>query len=445
MNATLLHTITDASHFTYAAQSKKYAQLGADRLIVTARGDCGGGLNCSTHGHQSFGAAVSLVQLSTGSPFARIVDSWSNASYALEGQDVDDDGKHLVVADLMQGRLLSFNTSCLKCGPRHELKLSTNSALHVRIYRARTGRQFALVTTGFASRQSWRGEKMAPWAADVETAKQPISVAAAARGARRISGGLVAVELVADGHMVEVDSLTDHEGVPKGTEGVLVQGDYAYLGGALDTALVQVSLSGLDDAAATAQLRISGRWRSPVYVQMVGASLTHAPNTLAFALWGWLGGIATFRATHGGGGSTAVGGPAEEEDAGAAGRTSTGAPQLVEQGRFTKLRLARANRVHMAGVHAWLPLEQEPGAIAAINLSDVTRPTVALEPVPLRLAPAAADGDEDGAAQRRPKTTCYCMAVHEDLAFAFAAPSAALLVYRIGNSGRRHEGGVHES
>ena len=100
------------------------------RFRAGSRGDCGGGLNCSTHGHQSFGAAVSLVQLSTGSPFARIVDSWSNASYALEGQDVDDDGKHLVVADLMQGRLLSFNTSCLKCGPRHESAPDARMALH---------------------------------------------------------------------------------------------------------------------------------------------------------------------------------------------------------------------------------------------------------------------------------------------------------------------------
>ena len=90
-------------------------------------------------------------------------------------------GHLLITADLLHGHLLSFNASCLRCGPLSVLKLSTNSALHVRLYspgggaatrvgafdrsdlpaacaaHRRGGRLYALVSTGLASQQRSRG------------------------------------------------------------------------------------------------------------------------------------------------------------------------------------------------------------------------------------------------------------------------------------------------
>ena len=121
-------------------------------------------------------------------------------------------------------------------------------------------------------------------------------------------------------------------------------------------------------------------------MQLVGASLA-GPGTFAVALWGDAGGLATFR-------------------------TRPGA--LEELGRLASPRLARANRVHMRGDVAWLPLEQETGAFAAVDLRDLRHPELVVGPVPL--APAAG--------------TCYCLAVHGDRVYVFAAQSATLFVFR---------------
>lgn len=372
-NLTLLATATDFTHLHYAAQSKIYP-FATHKIFVTARGSCGKGDECSAQppGVRSPGAAVSAYELSDATPFAHLVDAWSGAaaeSYAPEGQDAF--GDILVVAELLHGHLLSFNASCLSCGVLHALKLSTNSALHVRRHQ-----NFALVSTGLASLHR-------------DTS---------------ITGGLLAVRVEADGRMHEAAFTGDSDGIPKGTEGVLVHGDYAYVGGFRDTHLAMVSLAGLDGGEGAARLRVVRRLADPAYVQMVGAALPS--SVLAFALWGAVGGLATFRVAGGG---------APRDDA----------PSLTEAGRLALPALAAANRVHVHGDLAWLPLEQEPGAVAAVNVSDAREPSLALSPVALH---------------GRPGSTCYCLAVHGERVYAFAAPSATLFVFAVPSAAGRVDG-----
>ena len=225
---TLLNTTTDYAHFKYAVQSKIYPQL-SSTAIVTARGDCGGGANCSAvaPGRRSAGSAVSALTLTEVSPFARIVDAWTTEEFALEGQDMCEGGNLLITADLLHGHLLSFNASCLRCGPLSVLKLSTNSALHVRLYspgggaatrvgafdrsdlpaacaaHRRGGRLYALVSTGLASQQRSRGRVPSdppgrPLPPPAAGATGPDRTTHTTTTLTTIRGGLLAVEIEAE-------------------------------------------------------------------------------------------------------------------------------------------------------------------------------------------------------------------------------------------------------
>ena len=253
------------------------------------------------------------------------------------------------------------------------------------------------------------------------------------------------------------------EGVPRGTEGVLVLGQYAYVGGFWDTHLAQVDLSGLVTArvaakgridnnsggstaaaaaAAMPAMRVAGVWRDAAYVQLVGALIgretqgeaayvgaegvlgAEGGSHFALSLWGEPGGLATFRVS---------------------GTPKASAPPLVrELGRLVLPELGRANRVHVHGDLAWLPLEQSPaGGVAAINISDLAQPVLAVGPVALpttalptrRDASATARRDEDEEwhdGSMLGGTKSYCVAAFADRVYAFAAPSATLFVYRVG-------------
>ena len=404
----LLATHTDRSLFDYAVQSKVYPSE-PTVAYVTARGDCGDGSGCSAQGptKRSPGAAISALHLLKEPPYVTIRDRWKTNAFALEGQDRC--GELLFVADLLNGHLLTFNASSLEHGPLDVLKLSTNSALHVRLYsqlgasvlgeasnssacaaHRRGEKLFALVTTGLANR----------------------------RQATTINGGLLAIEIDPMGRLQEVAGIFDG-GIPRGTEGVLVTGRMAVVGGFRDTCVALVDLSGLTEPTSMGahSLRVVQRLCDPAYVQLVGTLLGNPDggnaSDFALALWGQPGGIATFRRRHDEHGTTAV----------------------AEMGRYLSPALARANRVHLQWEHSpgeprlvWLPLEQWPfGAVAAVDISNPYHLTIAIGPVALHIR----DANNVSSRLLNTTSTCYCLVALGTRLYAFSAPSATLFVFHI--------------
>ena len=200
-----------------------------------------------------------------------------------------------------------------------------------------------------------------------------------------------------------------------------------------------------------------------VYGSYVAIVLLVLWQSVAFALWGLDGGLATFRlggaSAHAASTRDRVSDVSDEHQQLPTPASKRAPPMLTEVGRLALPALARANRVHVHGAYAWLPLEQSPGAIAAVNVSDPANPTLAVGPIAL-VASAPADGlgavgaGATGARRRadgshaqgiaKPEhhshekgggststwgDTCYCLAVHGKRLYAFAASSATLFVF----------------
>ena len=305
----------------YAVQSRVYPEE-PERLVVTTRG-----------------AGLAIFNLSdAGRPALHA--QWG-ANHSLEGQDRV--GDTLVVVDLNLSGLHVFNMSGAARehapSPVGYVQFGLHGALHCRLYKAPDGNLFALVSIGHGIKN--------PCRLAVVNVTQP------------------------DAPKLVVDFQTPVTCM----EGVLVYGEYAFVGGYCDShSLVVISLA---DIAAP---RIVRALHNSSYVNMVGAlGASPAGAPLMYqALWAKPGGVAIFDMQD----------PASP----------------LEIGRVVGNSTCFANRVQLSdgGGYALLPLEAGLAAsgIAAIDVRDPRRPVLA-QAVPL------------------PKTKVYCLATRGMFVYAF--------------------------
>lgn len=303
-------------------------------------------------------AGVSVYDLSDPSHPA-LLQRW-DAPTRVEGQDRL--GSTLVVTEISNGRLYTFNPDDIATGPIATCNLSENGALHVRLYAHPSGKTFAMVTSGFATKRGLPG------------------------GAR----ALMAVDVTDHANPREVAKIQTH--LPWSPEGIFVSDNRGYVGGVNDTKFSSYDLIGLgeDPPVMTFLHTVS----DPAYKQCVAQnsqpSNTGDPTMYA-ALWTRPGGIGIF-------------------DVSAADGT---APEV---GRLVIPSLAMTNRIVLFRdrTRALLPLEDHPGGVAVVDVTDPKQPTL--------VAQSFFTGGRD---------TCYCACAHGEYIYAFAANAAAMHVFRL--------------
>ena len=374
----------DSKHLNGAAQAKIYSSL-PSLAFITNRGSTLG-----TAVPHAGNASLTVMGNLTGMP--AVVDSWPSP-FALEGQDMSSwQDRALVAIDLARGFLLVFNSSQVSAGPIASLNLSTNVALHVRLFHHPTAhKRYALVTSG---------EATGP-------------------------GRLVYCDLTDPARPVELGALPLNVTIP---EGVLVHDSTstAYVGGCTDTKLATVDLAGLPQGSAPV-LRAHPLVDGPLYSQMVST-----PNPRRSDAW---------FALYGGYGTSPVGGVARF--------TVDGRGQLTAAERLLDKRLIGANRVALLTIPAagggggggsggsggsgggstvaLVPLEHSPiGGLGVVRLA----------PAPLALEAIVHFKQEAGGPNANVSTTrCFCafgtLGREGSLVHAFVAASSSMLTYEL--------------
>ena len=329
---TLRHTINNSKHsvghdgLQYVVQARAYTSSPQD-LVTTMRG---GGVAVWRWGDDAAGGTT--------------VPSLAVRAFVLEGvptEGQDSLGDLLVIVRLNHG-ITTLDWPSMKL--RGEANISVTGALHCKLWRDTASRRvFALITTGLTHVTADRDY-------------------------------LVAVEVTHRDRPVEVAKLRTPV---KDTEGVLVLGDFAYVGGYVpNNKFVSVELGGLVSSSFPAAERLKLRsvvGPRPEYDNMVGALANSSfrvneqstPPLMFFGSYNRPGGLLIFEAQKNG--SLA---------AGAVGELITAAT-------------ARTNRVHIhpSGGYALLALEKgvagtdeppegETGGIAVVDIRRPTAPTL---------------------------------------------------------------------
>jgi hypothetical protein len=236
----------------------------------------------------------------------------------------------------------------------------------VRLYAHPGGKLFALVTSGFATKAGLPGGARALMAVDVTDPLDPREVAK-----------------------------TDY-GIPWSPEGIFVYDNRAYVGGVNEAKMSVYDLMGLATVSAVPNYTPFITWLAshsdPAYKQCV-AQNTHPSNVAAprmfAALWARPGGLGVF-------------------DVGDPNGSSPEVARLVSPG------LAMTNRVVLHHLHAILPLEDHPGGVAVLDVSEVEHPLV----VARSFFTAAKD-------------TCYCACARGEHVYAFAAVGCAMHIFHV--------------
>jgi hypothetical protein len=205
----------DHDGLQYVAQARAYASSPAD-LVTTMRGG---------------GVAVWRWANSAGPP-SLSVRALALRGISTEGQD--SLGSLLVVVALNRG-IFTFDWPSMR--PRGNVTLSSSGALHCKLYIDKpSGRTFALVTTGLTHVDADRNKVVA---VDVTNRDEPVEVATLVTPV-------------------------------KATEGILVLGSFAYVGGYVSpNSFISLNLSGLGTHKKMQITSVAGPM--PQYDNMVGA------------------------------------------------------------------------------------------------------------------------------------------------------------------------------
>ena len=203
--------VRDDRALCYAVNAYIYDE-DPSRLFVTCRGAGGArplswklpGCRRSPH------AGLSVYDIS--SPSTPVLAERWDAPNRVEGQDRA--GSLLVVTNVGDGVLYTFEADAVARGPTATCKLSVDGALHVRLHRvpaeteepAVTSRLYALVTSGFATRFGL------PYP---------------------FANKLVAVDVTDPSAPVQMLAIS--AGVPQAPEGIFTCGGFAYVGGVRDS------------------------------------------------------------------------------------------------------------------------------------------------------------------------------------------------------------------
>ena len=374
-----------AAEFTYSTNAFIYDEA-PNKIYVTCRGENGANAplwKLLPWKRASPGAGVVVVDVSDAAE-PRVLERWA-APNRCEGQDRR--GSLLVVAQIFDGLLYTFEADNVGAGPIGSCQLSMDGALHVRLHLdARSGRLFALVTSGFAS-NAW--------------------------GVPGLGNLLCAVDVT--DRTAPFEACRVREGVPRTPEGVFIHGDCAYLGGVTSSTLAVFDLSQLGAPASEGGSRITflRAMSDPVFKQCVGQNTTSAAlaccgglapgeGLLLAALWASpAGGLGVFRLRDGG--------------------------VVDEMSRLVLPELAMANRVVLldGGARVLLPLETSPGGVALVDVADARRPRLLARHMFTDV------GD-----------TCYCACAKGNIIYAFAAKANRVEMFEIVEAGRRMTGEI---
>lgn len=184
--------------------------------------------------------------------------------------------------------------------------------------------------------------------------------------------------------------------IPWSPEGIFVIDNRAYVGGVNDTKMSVYDLLGLAPLAVVPTHTPAIAWLATHsnrdYKQCVGQN-THPSNVASpymyAALWTRPGGLGIFDA----------------------GDPNGSAPEVA---RLVTPELAMTNRVVLHHLYAILPLEDHPGGVAVVDVSDVTSP---------RLHARSSFTSE--------KDTCYCACARNEYLYAFAAHGCSMHIFRV--------------
>ena len=281
-------------------------------MFVTCRGEGGArpALWKVPGFRRSSGAGVCVLDVSL--PRAPQMLSWWGAPNRVEGQDRL--GSLLVVCNVADGIVYTFDADAVAAGPVGACNLSVNGCLHVRLHSPADGHIYALVTSGFATAYGVPGGASCLVVLDVTDASRPLEL------------------------------LKVREGAPRIPEGIFVHGTHAYIGGCADTRLSVYALGGLPS-----RVEYVRSLHDPAYKQLVcqdtRRGVRHADGEFALlyaALWAKPGGLGVFEVHSSG--------------------------EITETSRLVCDDLTWANRVVMLGARcALLPLESHPGGFAVVS------------------------------------------------------------------------------
>ena len=328
------------------------------------------------------GGGISVYQIDADPIAPKLISRWGNGEH-VEGQDRR--GDVLVVTDEGRSGLFVFDASVVSAGaplaPLARIDLSLAGALHVKLYHhAASGRTFAIISNGLGHA---KGTGNYITAVDVTNPRAPVEVATL-------------------------------ETPVKCTEGVLVVGAFAFVGGYCSNSFASVALDGL--AATPPSMAVVSTVTKPYYDNMVSAVFNasyeslrgeYNPSPVFFAgLYTSPGGVAVFSAgddaaTHG---------------------------TINERAALVLPKTARTNRVHVhEKSHIALLALEKGGASPTANAT--ARGGLALVDVRNASAPALLQALPIPDAVSR----CYCGAIHPGgrHAYVFGATSQALYVYNI--------------
>jgi hypothetical protein len=194
------------------------------------------------------------------------------------------------------------------------------------------------------------------------------------------SGELVAVDVTDPEHPVQVSAL---DADVQFIEGIYVYREHAFVGGFGWSDVYRAV-----DVSNPREMRVVRSLSDPAYRQMVSDMNPDHPDRLYAALWDDLGGLAVF----------AVADPA----------------RFRQLGALVRSDLARSNRVKLLDDLAFLPLEQEPGGFAVVDVADSGSPGL-----------VSLVRDIRGISKP------YTLAVNRDHLYVFGSEQAAMAVFRL--------------
>ena len=351
-----LETTISSPHLDYAVEAHTYAGLSPHVLVVTTR-------------------ESGLSLWNTSKPVdPHIITTWSE-SKTVEGQAWDAESSTLMVVDIGRSGIWTFSLSMGHRDPELDqlgyVSVSQAGALHARFFRPGDGRVYGVVSVGFNI-----------------TDPSLVVIDLASPATPQVVGRLAMPSML-------------------GMEGVFIVDSYALVGGYGSHLFQVVDLSNVVD------MKIVKTLEEPYFLQMVSAGIESPTqvdvpcgideDVVYTALWGDVGGLATFNASD--------------------------PRHLVEIGHVVGEELGKANRVHL-DIHrslAFLPLEGhapgQPGPNGGVAVIDVADPAHLKQVVAMRL----------------PETTlCYTLALigaqgegGATHMYAFGANTKTLYVYAV--------------
>ncbi len=194
------------------------------------------------------------------------------------------------------------------------------------------------------------------------------------------SGELIAVDVTDPQRPAQVGALqTDVQFI----EGIYVHREHAFVGGFGYSEVYRAI-----DVSNPRQMRVTRSLSDVAYRQMVSEMKPYHPDLLYAALWNDLGGLAVFDVAN----------PA----------------RFRLLGSVVRSDLAHSNRVKLSDNLAFLPLEQEPGGFAAVDVTDADSPALI----------ALVRGI-------RGISTPYTLGVNRDHLYLFGSEEATMAVFRL--------------